>query len=257
MKTVLCVPGHDEKKVAKCRSYGADLIQFDLEDSVPDAAKDRARSIVASAATPIDSVRVNSAYPMKAFDAAAVRDSTGSIGLPKEDWRSWLDDISTLNLGAVVPIVETASSLLLALSEFRALRAARVPMLALAFGADDYATSVHGQRNCTHAAHARADVALLAAALGVECIDSPCVVLNEGTVRAEVRSAHELGYTWKIVIHPIQIEWVQAESARIEAEERARASQVLRSYENQAEAVTMLDKELVTPPLAKRMRSIQ
>jgi citrate lyase beta subunit len=36
MKTVLCVPGHDEAKVKKCRQYGADLILFDLEDSVPE-----------------------------------------------------------------------------------------------------------------------------------------------------------------------------------------------------------------------------
>ncbi len=47
MRSWLFVPGDSEKKAAKAATSGADVLIFDLEDSVAAAGKDAARSHVA------------------------------------------------------------------------------------------------------------------------------------------------------------------------------------------------------------------
>jgi citrate lyase subunit beta/citryl-CoA lyase len=43
-RSLLCVPAHVERFVGKAHEPGADCIQLDLEDSVPPAEKEHARS---------------------------------------------------------------------------------------------------------------------------------------------------------------------------------------------------------------------
>ena len=45
MRSLLFVPGHDERKLAKALESGADALILDLEDAVPDAEKPRARGV--------------------------------------------------------------------------------------------------------------------------------------------------------------------------------------------------------------------
>ncbi len=47
IKSMLFVPGHRESWMEKARASGADALVFDLEDSVPNAEKERARELVA------------------------------------------------------------------------------------------------------------------------------------------------------------------------------------------------------------------
>ncbi len=49
-RSLLYVPVNVEKYVGKAHTRGADCILLDLEDSVPAAEKDRARTLVANAA---------------------------------------------------------------------------------------------------------------------------------------------------------------------------------------------------------------
>ena len=48
MRSLLFVPGHDERKLAKALESGADALILDLEDAVPDAEKPRARDVTAA-----------------------------------------------------------------------------------------------------------------------------------------------------------------------------------------------------------------
>ena len=45
-RSVLFVPGHEEKKIKKSYTLSADLIVIDLESTVPDNQKDRAKQII-------------------------------------------------------------------------------------------------------------------------------------------------------------------------------------------------------------------
>ena len=79
-RSLMYVPVNVEKYVEKAHARGADCIQLDLEDSVPAAEKDRARTLVAKAASRVRRggadvvVRINRPLDM------AVRDLEASIG---------------------------------------------------------------------------------------------------------------------------------------------------------------------------------
>ena len=45
-RSVLFVPGHEEKKINKAYTLDADLIVIDLESTVPDNEKDNAKKII-------------------------------------------------------------------------------------------------------------------------------------------------------------------------------------------------------------------
>ena len=45
-RSVLFVPGHEEKKIKKSYTLSADLIVIDLESTVPDDQKERAKQII-------------------------------------------------------------------------------------------------------------------------------------------------------------------------------------------------------------------
>ena len=79
-RSLLYVPANVEKYVDKAHTRGADCIQIDLEDSVPPAEKDRARTLVPAVAARVRRggadvvVRINRPLPM------AVRDLEASVG---------------------------------------------------------------------------------------------------------------------------------------------------------------------------------
>ena len=45
-RSVLFVPGHEEKKIRKAYTLNADLIVIDLESTVPENQKDSAKKII-------------------------------------------------------------------------------------------------------------------------------------------------------------------------------------------------------------------
>ena len=45
-RSVLFVPGHEEKKIKKAYTLDADLVVIDLESTVPDNEKQNARQII-------------------------------------------------------------------------------------------------------------------------------------------------------------------------------------------------------------------
>lgn len=253
MKIVLCVPGHNERMVARCRDYGADLVLFDLEDGVPESAKDRARDAVAAAVRPGDAVRINSGVrAVRDAEAVAAR---ATVWLPKgEDWRDWTVAAKAFGLRACVPLIESPRALLLVLSELRCVATSPMPVQAVAFGAADYATRAGVPQRGLQVEHARANVVLIGHALEVDAIDSPCVSLDEHVVRDETRRACALGFQWKGAVHPRQIGWIRDESAALEAIERQRAETALLAYDAQSEAAMFLDGEMLAPPMVKSAR---
>ena len=45
-RSVLFVPGHEEKKIKKAYTLNADIIVIDLESTVPEDQKDKAKKIL-------------------------------------------------------------------------------------------------------------------------------------------------------------------------------------------------------------------
>jgi citrate lyase subunit beta/citryl-CoA lyase len=96
LRTALFAPGSKERVMAKALESGADAVIFDLEDSVPVAAKAEARGLVAKAIEgvaaagrggPAVTVRVNAAATGLLADdlLAVVRPGLDAIFLPKAE----------------------------------------------------------------------------------------------------------------------------------------------------------------------------
>lgn len=253
MKTVLCVPGHDEHKVKNCRKYGADLILFDLEDSVPEAMKDQARKVVVEHITAVDAIRINSINEPSAHgprDLAAIDriDHLKSVWLPKSN--DWMLGWSFKH--PVVFIVETP----IAVMQLGTLLSTKRPIAGLAFGAADFAAYMNVPANSPQVEYARQQVALAAAALGVPAYDSPCVWLERrrdhpNSVYNEAYRAAMLGYGWKGAVHPSQLQEIKDVSLLTAAQDR----ELVQKYERQPEAVTTRleweGRRVVAPPMIR------
>ena len=78
-RSLLYVPVNVEKFVDKAHTRGADCIQLDLEDSVPAAEKDRARTLVAAAAARVRRGGADVVVRINRPVALAVRDIEASV----------------------------------------------------------------------------------------------------------------------------------------------------------------------------------
>ena len=94
IRTALFAPGSKDRVMAKALESGADAVIFDLEDSVPVAAKAEARALVTKAiegaagrAGPLVTVRVNAAATglLEEDLSAIVRPGLAAIFLPKAE----------------------------------------------------------------------------------------------------------------------------------------------------------------------------
>jgi citrate lyase subunit beta/citryl-CoA lyase len=79
-RSLLYVPVNVEKYVEKAHLRGADCIQLDLEDSVPAAEKDRARTLVAGAAARVRRGGADVVVRINRPERMAERDLEASIG---------------------------------------------------------------------------------------------------------------------------------------------------------------------------------
>ena len=259
-RTTLAVPGSSARFLAKAPGLAADEVFLDLEDAVAPAAKAEARDLVSRAlradwGTKIRAVRVNDASTGWAYrDVAAVAEQAGDsldvIVLPKV--RSardigWLDlllgqiEQATGLPGGSIGIeaqIEDAAGLA-AVDE---IAAASDRLEALVFGPADFMASL-GMRSLTvgaqpagyaggdafHYAHLRILVA--ARANGLQAIDGPYAAIDDlDGLRRSAASVAALGYDGKWVIHPGQIETVNAEFSPSQPE-YDRAELLLEAYD--------------------------
>lgn len=150
LRSLLYVPAHAERFIAKAHERGADAIILDLEDSVPENSKVAAREGLAEAVRQVGQagaavfVRINSETDLQLEDAAAAC-RAGAFGLmvPK---LATLEQLARL-AGHIAPIgrdpmpfiglVEDPGAVL----DARAL-AAHPNVMGLALGGEDFATAI-------------------------------------------------------------------------------------------------------------------
>ncbi len=209
-RSMLFVPGMDERKVRKALSIPADSIILDLEDSVPVIEKDRARDAVTSFLRDLDwgskeiCVRINSIYTengLRDLIALSKADRLDCIVVPKAE--SDLSFIYRLTGIEIVPIVETAKGFIslesIATSE---------GVSGITWGPADLALSVGGDlRSFENSSYIRIRIALVANAYGIDPIDKVYFSIDdlEG-FRRDCIEAKKMGYIGKTVVHPTQVE---------------------------------------------------
>jgi len=277
LRTLLFVPGNQERRIEKARSIPADALILDLEDSVPPSEKDAARQMVAASIDGLASggqevfVRTNSLptpYAMPDIKVVVTRGLRG-ICLPKSESAGDIHKADVLIADAEKEAgLEAGSIRLLALIETPKgiinayeVASASLRILGVAFGAEDYALEMGINRTKEGAEiyYPRMAIALACHAANVLAIDSVYTDVRdkEGLIR-ETRLVRQMGFQGKLVIHPDQVSPVNQIFIPSE-EETGYARRVVEAFEvavTQGQASTPLDGKMIDAPVAERAKKL-
>ncbi|MET4575039.1 HpcH/HpaI aldolase/citrate lyase family protein [Ottowia thiooxydans] len=230
MRSLLFVPGHDERKLVKGLSCSADALIVDLEDAVPEAEKPRARGITSDfvkahyAEVPIF-VRINAFSTGWAQDdlAAVVLARPYGIVLPKcassRDVKLLSIHLSALEAREGIPagsirilpiVTETAASVLGAASYGEH---PNDRLVGLTWGGEDLAADIGATGNRGPDGRyaplyelARSLTLLGATSAQVAPIDAVFTNFRDTSgLKSEAEQALRDGFTGKMAIHPDQI----------------------------------------------------
>jgi citrate lyase subunit beta/citryl-CoA lyase len=261
----------------RARTFNADIVIIDLEDSVPGAEKINARDLANQWVPVLHSegqkvmVRVNS------LDTGFTRDELEtvisphlygvSIGKVESSWDlrevdrilASLEVAAGLEVGRIklIPWIESARSVMDAYQ----IATASSRVLAIAFGAEDYTQDIGVQRTDVgeEVRFPRAMVAVAARAARVDSLDTPFVRFRDPNgLRLDAREARQLGYTGKFATHPDQLDIIN-ETFSPSTEEVEYAEQVVSAWEH-AEASGRgsldLNGRMIDVPVVKRARNL-
>ena len=225
-RTLMFVPSNSRRFIDKSKTLNADIICFDLEDSVPVNEKAAARQMIIETLTRRSEykttnicVRINSFESGMAFLdlEAIVKKGIDGIVIPKVNTENEvakiIDFISSLeherriekNSIKLLPSIETAKGVVNAYS----IANADQRINALVFGVFDFLHDMHLDytEDGIEYAYARAKIPIDARAAGIAAIDSiwqkveDIVGLKKDTIVAK-----RLGYSGKSIVHPNQIQ---------------------------------------------------
>ena len=277
IRSLIFVPGNRENMLERARSFDADIIMVDLEDSVPPGEKAAAREMarewvpVLRAEGKRVMVRVNSLDIglTRAELEAVVSPDLHGISLGKvesvRDIRTVDGLISPLEAAAgievgslrIIPWIETAK----AMWDARAIAESSRRIAAIAFGAEDFTNDMGIERTDTgeEVTVPRSLVPVAARAAGVGGLDSPFVRFRDpDALRDDAQRARRMGYTGKFAIHPAQLEIIN-ETFSPSDEEIEYARRIVEAWEA-AEAAgrgsLALDGRMVDVPVVKRAQNL-
>ncbi len=289
LRSVLFVPGDNERKLAKALSSGADALILDLEDSVAPERLPHARGQVLeflqahSAATRMQLwVRVNALSSGRLYEdaTAVVAGRPTGLVLPKVDSYADIERIAltleAIEAGHGIPVGTTALMVigtetpagLLSLPFYPQAaavhRASARRLAGLTWGMEDLSAAL-GARVKYDASgalrpafeQARTTCLLTAAALGIQSIDGVYVDFRDADgLRREAERAREDGFGGKLAIHPDQVAIINAVFTP-SAAELDWANRVLAAFEAAGGAgVASLDGRMIDRPhwvLARRI----
>jgi citrate lyase subunit beta/citryl-CoA lyase len=281
LRTILFVPGNDNRKIEKAFGLGATAVMLDLEDAVAVAEKAAARAIVRESALaavsggPLVGVRVNSpASGLCDADLDALAPALSHIALITVPMVDGPDEIRHVaerldDLERAVGVPAGAVALLAMAETARGVLAAREiaessPRLrTFIFGPADLGRElgVEPTAEGLEQLHARSAIVLAARAAGKQSpVDGPYLKLDDDEGCAVSSAwARRLGFQGKVVLHPRQL--LIAAAAFVPSErELAWAREVDRTFA-EAEAagissIKLADGTFVDSPVAERARDI-
>ncbi|MFH8616408.1 HpcH/HpaI aldolase/citrate lyase family protein [Streptomyces sp. NPDC017979] len=275
LRSLLSVPGGSERFVAKARDVAADGVAFDLEDSVPVADKERARTLVAATlpAFPAQGrevwVRPNALDSglLEADLDAVVGPGLHGLHLPKVDdgrtlarvdhYLTYLERVRALAAGSIRLMAWIESPA--ALGRLEEICRATPRLDAVSLGSEDYTAALGVPRSADgeELAYARARLANAAAGAGIGALDGPETNFRAADLfRAQAGRARAVGLTGKFCIHPDQVALAH-EAFAPTADETAWATRVVTAYEALGEgagAVSLAGEMVDRPGYLRALR---
>jgi citrate lyase subunit beta/citryl-CoA lyase len=210
-RSLLFMPAHNMRAIAKARGLPCDAVILDLEDAVPAEAKAAARAGLGDAlregfGARIAMVRINAADSGVAdSDLTALADAPAAvlIVLPKVETPDMVADIHARTGRPVVAMIETPAGVA------RAQAIAAAPGCAALFaGTNDLVAAMGLDPRPTRIGLELAlqSIVLAAALAGIPAFDGVCNALDDdGLLAAECTQGRAFGFRGKTLIHPAQI----------------------------------------------------
>jgi citrate lyase subunit beta/citryl-CoA lyase len=263
MRSLLFIPGDDERKLGKGIASGADALILDLEDAVSASRKQAARKIAASfiaetrplAGRPRLYVRINALdTPDWELDLAGIGASApDGILLPKarsgEDVHklsialAHAEELAGIAKGAT-RVMAIATEVAISLLHMHTYVDASSRLAALTWGAEDLSAQLGARGNREDDERAWRSPYLLArnlclitaVAAGAEPIDTVFVNFRdaEGLTREACEAARD-GFTGKMAIHPSQVAPINAAFTPT-ASEAAMAEEIVQAFATNPDA---------------------
>ena len=225
-RSLIFVPGNNPRFLEKAKSLSADIVCFDLEDSVPDKEKKNARTLIKSA------LKKRNQYSSSVFARTNSPDSNKIVADLKEIIQKGID-------GIVIPKVNSAKEIkkiektISSLEKKRKIRGIRlIPSIesalgiincyeiasaskridAIVFGIFDLLNDIgieYTKGNPPGAKYSRYKVPVAATAAGVYAIDGIWQDIKDTSgLKKDCEVGKSLGYVGKSVIYPDQIRTV-------------------------------------------------
>ncbi len=277
IRSLVFVPGNRANMLERAKSFDADIIMVDLEDSVPPGEKVNARAMarewvpVLRAEGKRVMVRVNSLDTglTRAELEAVVSPDLHGISLGKvesvrnirtvDSLLSPLEAAAGMEVGTlrIIPWIETAK----AMWDARAIAESSLRVVAIAFGAEDFTNDMGIERTDMgeEVSVPRAMVPIAARAGDVGSLDSPFVRFRDpDALRDDAHRARRMGYTGKFAIHPAQLEIIN-ETFSPSDEEIEYARRVMEAWdaaESGGRGSLALDGRMVDVPVVKRAQNL-
>jgi len=265
-RSLLFTPANRPAAFAKALASGADIACIDLEDAVPQAAKDASRPdgvgflSAADPAHPVQrALRINAlGTAMGLRDMVAVIGAApqhGLLMLPKTEAardlfladRLLAEAGSGLGLAAIIESLE-------GLEAVAEIAAATPRLRLLIFGAIDLSAEMGIAPTPAAMAYARGKIVAAGRRAGVDVMDVPSLdVHNLDAVRDAANVARDLGFTGKAAIHPAAVAVINA-AFTPGADEIVEAQEIIALYEAAPSGLALRGGHLIEAPVVKAMR---
>lgn len=271
-RSLLYVPVNVEKFVEKAHTRGADVLQLDLEDAVPPAEKEKARTLVERNAARVRRggadvvVRINQPLSLAVRDLEhSVGPDVDGIAITKADSASHVKLLDELVTGLeekrgmkaghtkFIVMIETAD----AFTRIDEIPRASPRVVAMNIGGEDFALDLNAQPDDDVLLHPKQRMIISARAAGVMPLGFIGTVADFSDwekFRLMVRRARRFGFDGAGCIHPGQVKIVNEEYTPSEAEV-AYARKVIRMDQEAAAAGRgsfQIDGKMIDIPVVVR-----
>lgn len=265
--SVLATRGGQVEEFDRNLASDADLILIDLEDSVAESEKGRAREVLsacfekarAAAERPLVAVRLNElGSPDGIRDLCALLDATAFpdiVSIPKVESAGEMHVLA----GALaerapgvglIPFIET----IVGLQNIVEISRARGSLVAIGMGAADLASALGRELSPDALSHARNAVVEAAAARGIGAFDMPCYDLeNADAAFGAALASRRFGFTGKFAFNAMQVNAISRAFAP-SPQELAAARRVIEAVEQAGDGPAILDGRRIDPPTAAAAR---
>ena len=283
-RSLIFIPGNNQRFLEKSRTINSDIICYDLEDSVPQEEKEIARESVKSAIQEISkindinkerilAVRINSptSDQMATDLKKVITPGIDAIVIPKVDDDKQIAEISKIiekkenekNIqSGIIKIIPSIESALGVVNAYNIAKSDK-RITTLVFGIFDFLHDMkidnQDMETITGFMYARAKVPVDARAAGIDSIDSIWQDIHDhsGLIK-DLKLGKKLGYNGKCIIHPSQIEHVHSvfSPSNQDIEWAKKVVQALDSAKNSSAGAVKLEGKMIDAVHYKQARRI-